>query len=652
MQRVRKHRGFSIVTAPAVPLFALVLLVWLCGYEAILNRDRSVSAKEHGCGAVAVTNCRTYDPNSDLDPRLATEFVQWWTSVALDYCENGKNSRGAVGEWMTNETIVPFQKVFFAERPKGRVVFKPCRLSVRASQLKSAEVMLQGVFASVDDRENLLDFADFEFSLTVLKDADGLRISGFCLTPIEQHRIENFFSNAEGRVCHLFALDSPSQLRALQYLSLAKVCLNSNDLSGCLANVDLALKTNSTCAQAHAVRGVALGRLGKLVAADSECDWAVRMNPNDFGSYFYRAIMRDNTGNFKGALSDYDFLVDHARVWWRFGATHNRGNVRSTLGDRAGAIADYTAAIALEPSSAYSYAARATEREEMGLNELAMNDHNSAISIDPRVDSFYKKRGYLSGRLGDYEAAKRDFSTVLSLNPTSDAYVDRGFAREISGDIAGAIDDYTKATLLFPVQFKAYSYRGWAKRKNDLKSALADLDKGILMDPAFPWHYLARKYVRRELGDTSGAIADLDTYLGLKPDYAFGYKERAELNLSAGRLSIALNDFKKSVKIDPKLLPGYVGCAEVSLKLKQHKSALRFCNAGIAQFLHSSKERDTFNAYILYGMRSWLYAKSGNEPLAIADLKQMQVVEPVQFEKMRKRKDLESRMKKLVAKVK
>ncbi len=650
MKNVRKHNGFSIVAAPPVSLFGLVLLVWFWAYVSLSSHHAQSEIKASG-HRTALRTAEKGSAYAELTPEMAKEFVQWWIGFAFDYSETRKKSREVAKEWMQEERVAPFQKVFFAERPGDHIVFNPTRIFVRGSLPRSAHITLEGVFASVDDRENVLDYADAEISVYVCKADNGLRISGFDLTPEAKYSLQRFFSKADGKDCHLFALGSPSQLKALQHLSAAVNCLNANEFKRCLYYVDRTLEFNPTCAQAHAIRGYALGQLGQAVA-ESECDLAVTMNPEDVGSRFYRAMTRTDLGNTKAALEDYDFVVEHTSVWWRQCAFHNRGNLRSGLGDHTGAIKDFSAAISMEPStSAYSYWARAYERELLGQNELAMQDYDKAIEIYPMEFSFYQRRGNLRCRLGDYEGGKRDFTSVIVLNPTSKAYVDRGYARERGGDTARAIADYTNATLTSPVNFKAYSYRGWLKRNTDLKGALADLNRGIQLAPTHPWHYLAREYVREQLGDTKGALADLDEYIKLEPSNATAYKDRGQLYLRAGNLGIALKEFRQSIAINPMLVSGYVGCAEVSLKRKQYESALGYCDKGIAQFLQTSKDRDTYEAYKLYGIRAWLHARAGDSTFALADLEQMKAVEPTLFHEMRKGNSQDKLLKPLISKI-
>ncbi|MFM9265254.1 tetratricopeptide repeat protein [Tychonema sp. BBK16] len=98
-------------------------------------------------------------------------------------------------------------------------------------------------------------------------------------------------------------------------------------------------------------------------------------------------------------------------------ALFNSGFAKSEAGDIPGAIADYTAAIRLNPNYAKAY----------------------------------NKRGIIHGRnLKDYPAAKADFDRAIAINPNyGDAYYNRARVREFLEDKPGAIADYQKAAELY-----------------------------------------------------------------------------------------------------------------------------------------------------------------------------------------------------------
>lgn len=118
----------------------------------------------------------------------------------------------------------------------------------------------------------------------------------------------------------------------------------------------------------------------------------------------------------------------------------NSGLAKSEAGDFAGAIADYTAAIRLNPNYAKAY----------------------------------NKRGIIHGRnLKDYPAAKADFDRAIAINPNyGDAYYNRARVREFLEDNAGAIADYQKAAELYQKDGNTKDYRDAIKHLQILENQM------------------------------------------------------------------------------------------------------------------------------------------------------------------------------------
>ena len=72
----------------------------------------------------------------------------------------------------------------------------------------------------------------------------------------------------------------------------------------------------------------------------------------------------------------------------------------------------------------------------------------------------YLARGSLHHELGAYDRALADFDVALKLRPEDlHARYRRGVTRYVSGDHAGAIDDFTQVLRLDPRHGGAYRYR-------------------------------------------------------------------------------------------------------------------------------------------------------------------------------------------------
>ncbi|TRV66973.1 MAG: tetratricopeptide repeat protein, partial [Microcystis panniformis Mp_MB_F_20051200_S6] len=74
-------------------------------------------------------------------------------------------------------------------------------------------------------------------------------------------------------------------------------------------------------------------------------------------------------------------------------AYYNRGNAKSDLGDKQGAIADYNQAIKIKPDYAAAYNNRGNAKSDLGDKQGAIADYNQAIKIKPDYADAYNNRG-------------------------------------------------------------------------------------------------------------------------------------------------------------------------------------------------------------------------------------------------------------------
>ena len=190
--------------------------------------------------------------------------------------------------------------------------------------------------------------------------------------------------------------------------------------------------------------------------------------------------------------------------------------------DYQGAISDYTRAIAIDPLYSDAYNSRGLARE-LSDPKGAIADFSKAIETNPQNADAYSNRAQLKLTLEDYQGALADFSIAIEINPKdSYSYLLRGVTKATElDDFQGAIDDYTKAIEINPLDADAYGNRAISKAElGDLKSAIADHDKSIMLDPD-PLRYISRSITKFKMGDLEGRCADLkkaaefdDSYFG------------------------------------------------------------------------------------------------------------------------------------------
>ncbi len=147
--------------------------------------------------------------------------------------------------------------------------------------------------------------------------------------------------------------------------------------------------------------------------------------PKDHGLLAYRAMARLNAGNREAATSDFETAMgsasgsdDYSLICWLLGregqaldwATQacdkaveqkqqessyraNRGVVRLRLGQLAGALEDFDAAVAADDRLAANHYGRAVVRRRMGDAAGSEADRTRALAIDPAVGEMFQEYG-------------------------------------------------------------------------------------------------------------------------------------------------------------------------------------------------------------------------------------------------------------------
>jgi tetratricopeptide (TPR) repeat protein len=270
----------------------------------------------------------------------------------------------------------------------------------------------------------------------------------------------------------------------------------------------------------------------------------------------------------------------------RAAAHLNRGYEWGAKGDLDRAMADYGAAIELDPQYAAAYYRRGLALRDKGDLDRALADHTTAIRIDPTA-SIYTSRGDVWRAKRDLDRAIVDYGEAIRLDAkSSDAFFRRGLAWREKDDIDRALSDYTSAIRLDPKHADAYRHRGLANfEKGEFLSASSDLLHAVeIKDDAYLmlWRFITRGRIGQD-GGTELAVsaarltgkdwpfALVELYLGkrspdeirnanLKPnevcDAAFYI---GQWHLLRGNRSEARSALQAATEICPKHLPEYDG---------------------------------------------------------------------------------------------
>lgn len=183
------------------------------------------------------------------------------------------------------------------------------------------------------------------------------------------------------------------------------------------------------------------------------------------------------------------------------------------------AIADFNAALTLDPDYAPAFNRRAMAFRYKLDPDRALPDFDRAVALEPNNPSYALNRGNVYLDLGQYDRAIADYDRAILIDPKFGiAYNQRAVAYRRKGDYARAVADYTASLPLNPRPAIVHANRGEAHRfSNALALAMADYDAALRIDPRYAPAYRGRALVNESKGDTKRALADYRSALALDP---------------------------------------------------------------------------------------------------------------------------------------
>ena len=198
--------------------------------------------------------------------------------------------------------------------------------------------------------------------------------------------------------------------------------------------------------------------------------------------------------------------------------------------------------------------ARGMAWKQGGDYDRAIADYNAALQINPKYFFAHYNRGISYTVKGEWDRAIADFDTAIRLNPKSkEAHNNRGGAYMEKGELDRAIADFTTVLRLDPKFASGYGNRGVAfRRKGELDRAIADYNQAIRLDPSYANAYNGRGVAYQEKGDHDRAIVDFGEALRLDPGDARAYVNRGVIFEKRGDLDRARADFRAVLAMPPR----------------------------------------------------------------------------------------------------
>lgn len=174
---------------------------------------------------------------------------------------------------------------------------------------------------------------------------------------------------------------------------------------------------------------------------------------------------------------------------------------------------------------------------EIGDYASALQHIDNAIALDSTDYDNVMAKADILYESGEAKAAILELSKYVAHYPEYyGGYYRRGWYKDNSSDVDGAIEDYTMAIVLQPDYAYAYLGRGdMYALKGDKKSAEADYKKVIELD-TIPGNSSCTQYAYLELGQKEKAVEFMNNVIEKDPDDAGNYYDAACLHSRMGEL--------------------------------------------------------------------------------------------------------------------
>jgi tetratricopeptide (TPR) repeat protein len=199
---------------------------------------------------------------------------------------------------------------------------------------------------------------------------------------------------------------------------------------------------------------------------------------------------------------------------------YNVAQVYAAIGEPERAVAQYTAAIEMDPNYSEYHNERGRLLMRMGRLEEALADFRIAEELSPPYPEVRINLGQCLRLLGRMEEAFEAYGAALDLNPDwLLARIGRAQTAEELGRTNEAVEDYTAALALEPAQPLVLANRATLHYEaGRLEAALSDLDAALAMAPEVADLHRNRALVLSRLGHASEAEEALRTYRRLAPE--------------------------------------------------------------------------------------------------------------------------------------
>ncbi|KAK3265805.1 hypothetical protein CYMTET_25540 [Cymbomonas tetramitiformis] len=237
---------------------------------------------------------------------------------------------------------------------------------------------------------------------------------------------------------------------------------------------------------------------------------------------------------------------------------------------------------------------KATGAAQIPSNLLQENNEQERLQL-----------GILEVNAGRVEQGIKIFDALLRAASddlvATQAFVGRGTAKAMAGNLKEARDDFSDALRRNPDAAEAWKRRGQTNAAlGELNEALTDLSKSISLQPSTD-ALNERGMVYHKLRDYHRATQDLELVITQLKDNANTWNMLGLCYMSLGNCEKALPAYREAVRINPRFKEAWANMAQTHKELAQADKALEYFSKALAvdpKYIHAHR----FYGMTLHGL--------------------------------------------------
>lgn len=227
-------------------------------------------------------------------------------------------------------------------------------------------------------------------------------------------------------------------------------------------------------------------------------------------------------------------------------------------GDKAGALADFERAAALQPEMPEPHLMLGIAYADEQDYVRAIREYDLYLAAVPENPAAWSNRAHAYFKLGDLAAARADIDRAAQLAPDERTIIENRIviARQ-SADWPTVVSDASHLLEQFPNDAALRLERGKALANLDaFESAREDFDRAVVLSPSAEAYYF-RGRIHYELGRDDAAIYDFSKAIELDAELVDAYRRRAFAEYRQQRYLGAAQDCAEYARLRPEDGEGY-----------------------------------------------------------------------------------------------